>query len=359
MDNTPNSTNQSSRARGSPVDTAFHFRVSLRDANPEDAFPIELPSHLSRLTIADLLNDVFPEEERERAELLAKADVRANPDLPELYIELVRAFDLWRDGDCTLRFFTDTREVGLVDRVADHLRTGSSINRDGVSLPVLDLAIEQRFEVLSWFEWQGGDKAELLQWLRSCTLLYFIDKHGFRLQVSTTDELERRTLPMADELESEGLAAPSDESGFYEITGDGRRFLGHLISETESYIEQYDVFNDVLYDVETLSVRFGTGHGEDLRVEVFKSEGIDPIRAVFLLRLYDSSLDAESDRWHERIHLDDFFDELLRPVLDHPRLGEDALGWIIESGFARNEEQAEEARRREVRERTLKRIRSK
>ena len=126
-----------------------------------------------------------------------------------------------------------------------------------------------------------------------------------------------------------------------------------VLAETEAYIDQYDIFCDVLYDLETRSVRFGTGNGEDLRVQVYESEGIDPIRSVFLLRLYDASLDGHPAGWTEKIVSDDVFDWMLSPVLDRSLLREGDLEWIIEAGFAENEERTEEARRNEARRRAL------
>ena len=131
-----------------------------------------------------------------------------------------------------------------------------------------------------------------------------------------------------------------------------------VLAETEAYIDQYDIFCDVFYDLETRSVRFGTGNGEDLRVQVYESEGIDPIRAVFLLRLYDGSLDGHPAEWTEKVTSEDVFDWMLSPVLDRSMLSEDDLEWIIEAGFAETEERAEEARRDEARRQMLGRVRA-
>jgi hypothetical protein len=46
---------------------------------------------------------------------------------------------------------------------------------------------------------------------------------------------------------------------------------------------------------------------------------------------------------------------MLSPVLDRSLLREGDLEWIIEAGFAENEERAEEARRNEARRRALSR----
>ena len=82
-----------------------------------------------------------------------------------------------------------------------------------------------------------------------------------------------------------------DEPDPLVITPAGRRFIGALLSETEACIDRFDVFKDVLWDSDTGSAEFDTGYGEDLRVQIFIAEGLDPARTVFLLRLYDGTLD--------------------------------------------------------------------
>ena len=165
-------------------------------------------------------------------------------------------------------------------------------------------------------------------------------------------------LPVAADLQSRGLLSPSDLTGHFEITEKGRQDLGEMIAETESYIDQFDVFKDVAYDLDDEVVEFGKGHGGDYRLQVYDAEGLDVIRTVFLLRLYDGTLDESSSTWLEDIHDADFFNEVLRPVLDSNRVDEDILDWIIESGFAHNEEQAEASRERESQQAIIKRIQS-
>ena len=111
-------------------------------------------------------------------------------------------------------------------------------------------------------------------------------------------------------------------------------------------------------DADARNIEFGAGQGDDMRVEVYESEGLDPVRVVFLLRLYDSTLDRFVESWPEEIHAEGFFNEVLRPVLDHQRVDEDLLGLIIEAGYAHNEELAEEARERAFQREALRRIRS-
>jgi len=113
-----------------------------------------------------------------------------------------------------------------------------------------------------------------------------------------------------------------------------------------------------LVDLDSEEVEFGTGDGVDLRVQVYGSEGVDPVRAVFLLRLYDATLDTYIETWREEVHRAEFFNEVLRPVLDKARVEDDLVGLVIESGYAHMEEMAEEAAERAFEDDARRRISS-
>lgn len=342
-----------------PADSPFELQVSLGNMGLEDAFRMTLSPRYSKLTVGRLLIEVFPEDEANRKAILESLDVRENPDLPEMYDELLEIFGQWRRMDCSIRFFANNGpEIELLHSVASHMSLRRLEGEQVVGLPMLDLVMEHTYEVLARFVELEGDKDDLLQWLRSSVLLYFMDKHRFSLALEPTDELDRQLLPIAEELVSTNLIAYSMEAGEYVITDQGRQLLGRMIDETESQIDQFDVFKDVVYDYEAQTIEFNTGRGQDLRVQVYETEGLDAIRAVFLLRLYDGTLDEYSGRWRDEIGNEEFFDYILRPVLDHQRADEDLIGWIIESGFAHNEEQAEQARGQESRQDTIRRMKS-
>ena len=93
-------------------------------------------------------------------------------------------------------------------------------------------------------------------------------------------------------------------------------------------------------------------------MQVYVSEGVDPVRAVFLLLLYDSTLDAYSETWQGEVQNEEFFNEFLRPVLDHARVGDELIGQVIESGYAHNEELAETAEERAFEQDVVRRVRS-
>ena len=348
--------NEMSEASGN---ASVEFRLSLKDAGRDtdllDSFSLNLTPRLAQLTLGELVDTVFPDDAAAFDEILESLDVKSNPDLPEIYIALSEIFGTWRLGECALRFFSKPGpEILLSQPVRNHLSPSS----DGAQThgQVLDIVVEQTFDVLANFEARGGDKSVLLQWLEGMTLLYFIDKHGFQLQPDTQDEAAQRVLHIASDLQSREILTPSDITGRLEIAEEGRRTLGEMIAETESYIDQFDVFKDVAYDLDDNAVEFGMGNGADYRVQVYDAEGLDVHRTVFLLRMYDGTLDELLNDWLESIHHADFFNEVLRPVLDRERVDDDIIDWIIESGFAHNEEQADRNRERDSQQAIVKRI---
>lgn len=339
-------------------DGSFELRVTLGDMGLEDAFRLRLPPAMSRLTVGGLLDEVFSEEDAAQLRFLSDLDVQANPDLPAMYEELLDIFAQWRREDCTLRFSArNGPQVRLADRVQDHLNFGPSQRGEHAADATLELAIEQTHDVLGRFADWGGGNGALLRWLQRRTFLYFMDKHRFRLSVDPSDKLSRGLLPIADELASKGLIAGSEESGVYEPTDEGEELIQRMVAEAESYIDRFDLFSDTLLEPDE-EVEFATGIGEDLRVQVYGSEGVDPVRAVFLLLLYDSTLDAYSETWQEAVHKEEFFNELLRPVLDHVRVDDELIGLVIESGYAHSEELSEAAEDRAFEQDVLRRVRS-
>ena len=294
-----------------------------------------------------LLEEVFSAEEDTMADVTAALDVESNPDLPEMYEELLDIFSQWRSGDCTLRFFAARgRELHLADQVKAHL--GILEERPAVETGevTLWLVLEQTFDVLARFRDWGDGGGDLMRWLQQQTFLYFMDKHHYGLPIAPTDRADLGVSPIAGRLSAAGLIAGSDSSGAFELTGEGVELIARMVAEAESSIDRFDVFSDVVMDPDTEDVEFGTGAGADLRVQVYDSEGLDPVRTVFLLLLYDATLDAFVDTWREDILRESFFNGLLRPVLDRARVDDDLVGHVIESGYAHSEEVAEAAAER-------------
>ena len=320
------------------------LRVTLGEMDPEDAFSVRLPSSLKQLPVEALLKRVFCEDAQSQSAVRSRLDLRRNPDLPDIYDALLEMFSDWRTDRCSLRFFeTDHSEMRPTDKVLEHADRGESAPLTGRNDTVFSIVIEQRFTPLDYAVRLGHWQSEqaLLDWLQENTLLYFIDAHDFRLALKPESEPEIGLLPIAERLREQGLLEPDPADEALAISETGMETLAGMIAETESYISTYDVFCDVHHHAESGTVDFDTGTGVDIMVQVFEAEGIDPARAVFLLALYDTTLDALDFDWREAIQGKEFFEDLIAPVADHDREEDGLVDGIIESGFAYVEEQEE------------------
>ena len=153
-------------------DAPFELRVSLKDTDLYDSFRVTLPPRFTRLKIGDLIKTVFPEDGAASHEINEGMDVRANPDLPDIYLSLSEIFDTWRRGDCALHFFANRGpEIQLSESVGSHITVRQSAVGTPPGSQVLDLVLEQTFDVLVKFEEWGGDRSALLQWLQEGVLL--------------------------------------------------------------------------------------------------------------------------------------------------------------------------------------------
>ena len=328
---------------------------------PEDSLQIVLPLDYAQLGVWDLLESVFPAEGSRQAEVEARFDLRENPDLPEIFDVLLDAFAQWRLGYCTLNVSTDDgTQLDPSDPSQKYLHLLPVKGGPDLGCPALHLVIEQEYRAMDYAVRQGywETRTELLEWLQALTLLYFLDKHELQIPAVATPDGEQGLLTIAGVLYRENLAVPLVETGMITITESGRQFIGSLLAETESYIDGFDLFKDASYDLRSGSVEFETGNGEDLRVQIFEAEGLDPIRVVFLLRLYDGTFDKFLSNWQQLILDTDFFDEILQPAVNHDRVEDGAIGRVIESGYALIEEREEAAREVRSRQATLERFRS-
>ena len=341
--------------------TPLKLEVSLSGMRPEDALGVLLPPEYAALRVGELVEAVFPDDEQHRSLVEAMFDLRENPDLPEIYSVLLDAFSQWRLGHCTLKFSANPdAQVELSDLVTQHLKQPEDRPENGPSSPTLSMTIEQEYRALDYAVERGcwESREKLLEWLQSLILLYFLDKHEYPLPAAPTAGVDRRLVKIADVLFAQGIIEASAETDAFNITDQGRRTIGRLLAETESHIARFDVFKDVTYDRDAGVVEFDTGRGEDLRVQVFLAEGLDPVRIVFLLRLYDGTFDEFLLTWRQLIHGTEFFEEILEPVVNHCQVDESVLGWIIESGYAYLEEREDAVREQRSRTEILERLRA-
>ena len=345
------------------LNTAWELQISLAGMRPEDALRVLLPPEYAALRVRELVETMFPDDEPGRSLVEARFDLQENPDLPEIYSVLLDAFSQWRLGHCSLKLtgeLSGRTRIEMADPVAQHLKHTAGRPEQGPAVPALVMTVEQKYHALDYTVEKGGwdSREKLLEWLQSLTLLYFMDKHEYPLPVSPTAEIDRRLLTIAAVLSTQGIIAASPEPGVFCITEAGRSTIGRLIAETESYIARFDIFKDVAYDQDAGVVEFDTGRGEDLRVAVFVAEGLDPLRVVFLLRLYDGTFFEFLPTWRKLIHNTDFFEEILEPVVNHCQVDESLMGWIIESGYAYLEEREDLVREQRSHSEILERLRA-
>ena len=368
--------------------------VCLAGMDPDDHLCVVLPGKLAIGTVSDVLAHTFPAGEDEQRSVSALFDTRANPDLPEIYAVLLDAFNQCRKGRCTMLFsgvdgldldveclvshqleFGTGDEADLAVETPDWASFGTEWNQTtrpggneivsaggGPSqYPRLEIHIDQQYRAIDHAMQTGSwrSKEELLEWLQTLTVVYFLDKHGAAIPESPPGNPAAVLKPVTDALQSQGLIAISRDAQTFSITAKGRGFISHLLIETESYIDLYDHFKDTCFirndDVldggaldrvteESNSIEFDTGVGVDLRVQVFETEGLDPVRTVFLLRLYDGTLDEFISTWQGLIHEESFFDCILEPVLNRSEVDEAFIAQVVESGYAYLEEREERAR---------------
>ena len=334
---------------------SFWLQLSLDGMGKENSLQVLLPKARVKLTVWELFEWLFHEEPQAQALVEAMLDRRANPDLPDIYAVFLDVFHQWRLGHCALFLSTASGDrVALEEKVTDRLKEADNVPGASPPAPTLALHVVQKYRPLEYAVASGAwdSQEELLAWLRSLTLLYFLDKHN-SLPDSMSGRIEAPLAAAADLLEQNGIIEPLSGPDASPITPEGRRQIGALLDETEAYIDQYDLFKDVVYDALADTVEFGTGRGQDLRVQVFQAEGLDPVRVVFLLRLYDGTLDEFVSTWRRQVCDPEFFDRILEPVVNHDRVDDAVMGRIIEAGLAYGEELREmeqlEEWRRDVR----------
>ena len=318
---------------------------------PDDCLVVELPAAFLDGSVAQLLELVFPPDDETRVDITGGFDLRANPDLPEIYAVFLALCEEWRDWRCALRVSADGGEVALDAPV-------SALAVPGEELPRLSLHLEQRYCPLEYAVRHGfwDSRDGLLEWMRSLAALYFIDKHEVRPDASGPHSAAPGLSAALASLQSQGLIAVEDaadnagddaaaEPPRHAIAPEGRRFIAGLLAETEAYIDDYDHYMDTLAEPDLEAVEFGTGRGVDLRVQAFLADDLDTVRAVFLLRLYDGTLDARLRDWEAVMESDEFFEAVLEPVVNREGVSSEEMERVMDFGHAWLEERRERERR--------------
>ena len=310
------------------------MNISLQLAGlPADAvLEVRLPPESAGVGFEDLLEWVFPLDEEDQALVHESFDLKENPDLPEIYETFLGVIEQSRAGLCRIVLSEQpgsgvpAKEIQEICPAQEGLASAASVS----------LLLTPIYDTLAYAAEQGYDAGEpdLLEWLQLCTAIYFLDRHEVPLPKPDSQGNDIGLNHVVERILSLGLARSSEDGEGSEITAEGRRFIARLLAETETCIDRYDIFSDVVWDDDTGQALFGTGNGDDLRVETFIAEDVDPVRAVFLLRLYDGSLDGYVADWENLVCSRDFYNRILEPVVDRSVTPADLLDEIADQGLS-------------------------
>lgn len=100
------------------------------------------------------------------------------------------------------------------------------------------------------------------------------------------------------------------------LTETGRRMAEGLEREAEELVHRFDLFADVS-GRSGGTIRFGTGHGEDLRIPMWERAGLEPFRARFVLGLLDGEF-AEDPEFPLVLQRAAWFAKVFAPVEEAP-----------------------------------------
>ena len=309
---------------------AVQFRVTLGDMPLQDAYSVISPEISSDETLGTLLSRLFTLHLSTRMDEGIMSGSPVDHDSMAMHAELAKMISYSQVARCSLRFYVNHGpEIDATDLVVPHFR---QVGADADSWQ-LDLVVDQRFTPLEYAISRGdwSSVPDLIHWLEDSTALLLADNGSPDISEATIRRLVQQC-----------MFERQTPHGPVIITDAGRARCYELESEAESYVEQYGIFEDVLYDDEAQVADFGTGLGQDLRSLVYEAESLDPVRTTFLvgvLGLADNALDTQDPKR--------FFTALLTPAVDRPFLDNVDVELIIETGLAMVELNAE-ARRRDI-----------
>jgi hypothetical protein len=301
------------------------IRITLGDMDLLDGFYMSLPADADSLSIEDAIRRyILCESEEDRIKLKHKLSVDTNPDLLDIYDDLLFLYEQAETGEVTFSYHINNGDSDIqpTDPVSLHQSVCATDVRPSDSgapasslshYKLLDLVLEVHDNSDPFSGMTVEQKDAVLKDFRCIFILYLMDRFGY--QPGLQDARHKTAgkmpaLPEASSLESRVLDPSPPKylsnlleymtsgdvqlatciEGEYFITPRGYELLNNIIDEAEFYIDNYDIFGDV-YVKGASEVRFDTGYGGNLIVPVFISEGIDPYRALFTAALYLGNLD--------------------------------------------------------------------
>lgn len=311
----------------------FDVRVSILDEPPDGGLWVTVDGEEIGRSIGQLLDEFVVGADAKQTEFIREHLLELD-EFPHLTDALDWVADLWhrfRAGDAKLSLCVNhgPDDIALEDTAREHMAT--AIWRDGsLDYMLLDLVLEPG--ELTLLGMLGERMRDARAWMKGMVALYKLD----------TDDSAEKAIRKRDDLAEardyllfHNLVA-ADDKGRLSITQQGRRAIGSLLDEQDDLIRRFDVYRDVVIRSRSgLPVaEFGTLAGADYRVAVFKHQGVDAYRAVFLLSLLSRELDEELQRagWLDVINDDRFYERILAPVVDHATLPPETLDELAAQG---------------------------
>ena len=290
--------------------TGISLAVMTNHYPPDTAFTVVVdPSCLSGTVGEFFLDHLCPADWNDRQSVAAELDVKANPDLPECYGVLTTIADQWRAGLVCVEMLAgpDLGEPVLPDDPAAQYVD----DRD-----CLELMVISEHRPVEWAVQQGyADDADIVwAWLQSMAALYMVDRHGAYVPHPDALAADDPMLWLVQGLHRRQALLWADD-GKVEVGPAGREVIVANLAETERLIDDFNRYCDVRWNRDREEAEFGTGGGADLRVPVMQQYGVDPLRSVFLLRLYDGSLGELAGDWRTAV-AHDTLTSLLDPVVN-------------------------------------------
>jgi len=331
---------------GDYAGTDFDLRITFGDDPLDTAFWVTVPGVAESLTLRQLIQQHLLGESREDRERIAAAlDTESNPDLPALYLAVRRAFDDARKGKAIVRFHVNKgpTDVNLDEPIMRHFSRAFSQAHE-LDYRLVDLVLH--VADLPRLVIPPEKQSEQLREFRLILLLYMMDRYGqdfvFEGQDLDTTGIEAVAdwAVMKGWLDLSAKDVRGEYKPVYSRTETGNKLLRSLVRETDDLIKNYDHFGDVTLAEEP--PRFQTGRGEDLRIWVYQSENLDPVRAAFLLNVENGIYDQT---WRQAFRDDAFYRDLITIAGAESPVTAQKLDRVIAAGKRWAAERRDEVRR--------------